>query len=66
MSCRERRWRRAATHDATVSSEGPGPVVETDRVDPAGTNLSLVLGGTVLLLAVGATVAASWRRGNHS
>lgn len=57
-----------STSTSTPSKTATGPVVETDRVDPAGTgtNLGLVLGGTVLLLAGGATVAASRRRGSHS
>lgn len=54
------------TVTSTPTKTQSGPVVETDRVDPAGTNLGLVLGGAVLLLAGGATVAASRRRGTHS
>ncbi|MEO6019793.1 MAG: hypothetical protein ABIP45_06050 [Knoellia sp.] len=55
----------------TTPSQNPppptGPVVETDLVDPAGSNLGLVGGGAALLLAgAGATLAVARRRGSHS
>ncbi|KGN42893.1 hypothetical protein [Knoellia aerolata] len=51
---------------STSPGQPNGPVIETDLVDPAGTSLGFVLGGTALLLAGGATLAASRRRGSHS
>jgi hypothetical protein len=44
-----------------------GPVVETDLVEPAGSNLGLVgTGAGLLLLGAGSILTVARRRGSHS